>query len=100
MADNETPERDMRAEVKIELDFPVEIDGRTITEITMRRPKGKDNLLASKAKGNDLEKGIALFAQLTGEPPEVLLELDEVDLEKLGAQHTAFTARQTGATAS
>lgn len=84
---------DTRTEVEIKLDFPFDFDGATVDSLTMRRPKVRDSLKAKKAKGDDMERGLALIADLCDVPPEVLLELDEVDLEKVQGQYLAFTGR-------
>lgn len=83
-------EIDKRLSVDIGLDFPIEIDGRTIQSITIRRPKVRDTLKAERVKGGEFEKGLALLCDLTEQPQEVLLELDPVDLEKLDGQLMAF----------
>lgn len=85
---------DKRPEVTIDLDFPFDHDGIHYTKLTMRRPKTKDALNAQKAKGNEADKGILLLARLCDVTPEVIAELDEVDAEKLGEQHRAFTGRE------
>lgn len=84
---------DMRAEAEVTLNFPVEVDGETITSITMRRPKVRDQFKADRMKGTEAEKGIALLCDLTERPHEVLMELDDSDLEKLQAQYLAFKGR-------
>lgn len=86
---------DTRTSVDIKLAFPIELDGGgTLDTITMRRPKVRDNIKASKAKGNELEKGIALIADLCDQPVEVFYGLDESDLDKLNEQYSAFTGRR------
>lgn len=87
------PEIDRRPTVDIELDFPIEVDGLKIDTITMRRPKVRDSFKAQRVKGGEMEKGLALMADLCECPQEHLLELDEIDLEKLQAQYGAFTGR-------
>ena len=89
-----TKEYDKRSEVTIQLDFPFSHEGVHYTNLTMRRPKTKDALSAQKAKGNEADKGILLLARLCDVSPEVISELDEVDAEKLGEQHRAFTGRE------
>lgn len=86
-------EIDKRASVEIKLDFPIEIDGREISSVTMRRPKVRDSMKADKVKGGAFEKGLTLLSDLCDMAPEELEELDELDLEKLQAQYAAFTGR-------
>lgn len=85
---------DRRESAEIKLQYPVTADGVTYDKLTMRRPKTKDGIAASKFKGNESERGIFLLAQLCGVSPDVIEELDEVDADALGEQHKAFTGRQ------
>lgn len=78
----------------VKLDYPIEFDGQTIGEFTMRRPKARDTLKQGRATGSDFEKGLHLLADLCEQPIEIVQELDEVDLEKVQAQYLAFTGRQ------
>lgn len=86
-------EPDKRTSVDIDLEFPVEVDGQVISKVTMRRPKVRDSFKAERTKGGDMEKGLALLSDLTEQPQEVLLEMDEIDLEKLQSQLMAFKGR-------
>jgi hypothetical protein len=82
---------DRRESVEIPLVFPIDVDGgEKLTAVTMRRPKGRDSIKASKAKGGEFEKGLALMADLVGLPMEQFVELDEVDIEAIQTQYTAF----------
>lgn len=87
-------EIDKRASVEIELEFPFTLDGADYVSVTMRRPKVRDSLKQSKSKGNDLEKGLHLMADLCELPVEVFYEMDEVDLNKISDQYSAFTGRR------
>lgn len=84
---------DMSESAIIKLDFPVELDGQKVAELLMRRPKVRDSMKAAKAKGGDMERGITLLADLCDLAPEQIVELDELDLEKVQAQYLAFTGR-------
>lgn len=87
-------EFDKRTEVVIPLNYPVTADGVTHSELTMRRPKGKDSLKAASYKGSEAARGMRYFADLCNVAPNVIEELDEVDVEALGEQLQAFTGRQ------
>lgn len=87
-------EFDKRLNATIKLSFPVEVNGTLYEELSMRRPKTKDTLLAAKQKGGEVERGVYLMARLCDVEPDVIEELDEVDAEKLGEQHKAFTGRE------
>lgn len=84
---------DMRESADITLKFPIEVDGEKITVLTMRRAKVRDKLKAKNTKGDDMDKGLALMANLIERPVEVLHELDDLDLEQLQEQYMAFTGR-------
>lgn len=84
---------DRRLTVDIPLDFPIDVDGEHIESLTMRRPKVRDSFKAKRAGGDDFDKGLAIMADLCERPQEVLLELDEIDLEKLQSQYGRFTGR-------
>ncbi len=90
---SEVAEIDRRLSVDIPLDFPVDFDGERVEKLTMRRPKVRDSFKASRLKGDDFERGLTLMADLCERPKELLLELDEIDLEKLQAQYGSFTGR-------
>ncbi len=75
----------------IELKYPVEATGETITNLTMRRSKIKDRLLVAKMKNvSDEEKEIRLFANLCEVEPKVIEELDESDYSNLQKVYLGF----------
>lgn len=67
---------------EITLSFPVTVDGREYSTLSMRRCKVKDRRLASKQKTPE-DQEITLIANLCEVPPSVIDELDAVDYEKL-----------------
>lgn len=81
---------DLRPEVEIELDFPVELDGETFKALKMRRPKVSDRIWTDKLKDSDFMKVIKTAARLCGVAPEVICELDEVDMKKVDEQYASF----------
>jgi hypothetical protein len=87
------PDYDPALTAEIKLAFPVDFNGEKITSLTMRRPKVRDKLKAKKTKGDDEDRALALMADLVEQPVEMLGELDEVDISKLGDQYAAFTGR-------
>lgn len=75
----------------VELKYPVEATGETITNLTMRRSKIKDRLLVAKMKtASDEEKEIRLFANLCEVEPKVIEELDEADYSNLQKVYLGF----------
>ncbi|WP_336814912.1 phage tail assembly protein [Bosea sp. MMO-172] len=81
---------DLRESVSVTLRFPVSVDAVTHTTLTMRRPKMKDSLAATKAPGTPFERDIFLFARLCDVAPNVIEELDELDAGELADQLEAF----------
>ena len=69
------------SDVIVALDFPIQDgEGKTITELKIRRPKVKD---IRKMTGNtDAEQSISLLAIVTGLVPEDLEELDIADFKR------------------
>ncbi|EIJ68064.1 phage tail assembly protein [Pasteurella bettyae] len=69
------------SEIIVALDFPIQDgEGKTITELKIRRPKAKD---IRKMKGNtDIEQSISLLSIVTGLVPEDLDELDIADFKR------------------
>ncbi len=75
---------------EIELKHPVEVDGKNIARLSMRRPKVKDQLAADKASGSDAHKEVRLFANLCEESPAVIEELDLADYRQLQEAYSGF----------
>jgi len=90
MSDNNA---DLRPEAEVPLQFPVEADGVKHDKLTMRRPKTKDGIAASKFRGNDAERGVFLLSRLCNVAPNVIEELDEIDAKSLEEQLKAFQGR-------
>lgn len=75
---------------KITLKHPVDIDGAKVTQLSMRRPKVKDQLAADKASGSSADKEVRLFANLCEVSPATIEELDLSDYRQLQETYTAF----------
>lgn len=72
--------------IDVDLDFPIEVAGQTVTKIRFRRMKGRDQMAIEKVKGSNAETGFALMAALAVEPhmaPEDFHEVDAADLKKI-----------------
>lgn len=66
----------------IKLEFPLTFEGKSITEISLRRPLVRDLRALDKARKDDageLAHGIAMISQLAGLPVSVLDEMDAGD---------------------
>ncbi|SNY94050.1 Phage tail assembly chaperone protein, E, or 41 or 14 [Cohaesibacter sp. ES.047] len=68
--------------VTVELDYPIEHEGKTISSLTFRRMKAKDSLVAEDTE-SQARAGIALFAALADVDVAVIEELDLEDFQKL-----------------
>lgn len=66
----------------ITLKHPVEFDGRTIKEITLRRPKVRDLERMDKVKG-ELAKSVTLIADLAEITPDNVRDLDAEDFKRV-----------------
>jgi len=79
------------------LNMPVQFGERTITELQLRRPKGKD---LRKLKGGETSIGdiLDIASKLAGEPPAVIDELDGEDSLRLAEVIGDFlgNSRRTG----
>lgn len=81
---------DKRKEAVINLDFPVQLADRELTQVTMRRPVMKDMVNHDVTRDSSLKTTVALLADLCGMPPDELELLDTVDFEKLQDQLLQF----------
>lgn len=78
--------------VTIELDYPVTIDGTEVRALQMRRMKVIDQMNVDSGGKNDVEKEIALIANLCEISPDDVKELDMMDYSKLQSQLINFSA--------
>lgn len=84
---------DIRKKTVYTLVEPVTIEGRTITELTFRRIKGKD-LRRTAEIDSDFDKMAFLLAELSGNPPELVDEMDAADIEGAGKILEGFMGRK------
>lgn len=73
----------------IHLQYPVTVDGETITELNLRRPKVSDLKRGQKYKDN-LEKSVRLIADLAEISPAVIEELDAADFAEVSTKVGEF----------
>ena len=74
----------------ITLTHPVEAEGRTITALTMRRPKVRDERDARRGAADEEEREIVLFANLCEVAPETVHEMDLEDYRRLQQAFLGF----------
>ncbi|WP_353277391.1 phage tail assembly protein [Wolbachia endosymbiont (group B) of Villa cingulata] len=65
------------------LNNPITVDGVSVAELTIRRPKVRDYLAIERLNGSDLSKEITLTANLTSVTKETIEELDIADYAKV-----------------
>lgn len=74
----------------IELEYPVQHETTTYTELTMRRPKVRDQINADKQASSRQDVEISLFANLCEVPGGVIEDLDMVDYLTLQEVYKGF----------
>jgi hypothetical protein len=67
----------------VTLSRPADLNGETITSLTLREPTVRDKLMFEKARGSLLEKELAMVASLCGRSPEDLYGLPACDYDLL-----------------
>lgn len=87
----------------LKLQFPFEHQGVAITEVIVRRPKGKDMRFLPKGTNVGVEDMYPFYAQLTslgqnGAPIEesMIDDMDAADVAELGAIIDSFLPKKTG----
>lgn len=68
----------------LKLDVPIEYQGSAITQLNIRRPKGKDMRFLPKGEDVGAEDMFPFFALLCGVDEPVIDELDISDIQALG----------------
>ena len=68
--------------VEVKLDYPVTFKDKTIDTLTFRRRKARD-LVAMDAVKGEMQKTLALYASMCGQPLPVIEDLDGEDLDKV-----------------
>ncbi|MDR2107140.1 MAG: phage tail assembly protein [Holosporaceae bacterium] len=68
---------------KIKLNEPLKIDGVLIHELSLRRPKVRDLLIAGKKDVSESEREVNLIANLAEIPAEAVKDLDVGDYLKI-----------------
>jgi hypothetical protein len=75
---------------KIKLREPIKIDGKGVSEITLRRPKVRDRLIVERPNISDAEKEVQLIANLSELPIEAIEDLDLRDYAKIQKELSGF----------
>ena len=80
----------MNEATNVKLKYSVEVDGVSVNQLKVRRPKVRDMLGVESTKASDAEKEINLFANLCEVTPETLMGLDMADYAKLQKVYQDF----------
>lgn len=84
--------------ITLDLDYPVTVGGMEYANLTFRRMKAKDALVAEE-ETNKARAGYLIFAALAGVDVSVIEELDIADLEKVGEAVVPLMGKSASATA-
>ncbi|MDN3611355.1 phage tail assembly protein [Vibrio ostreicida] len=68
---------------QVTLNYPIELGGKTIEVLTLRRPKVRDQLIADKQNKNDADKEVHLMSLLANVETGVIQELDMEDYSEV-----------------
>jgi hypothetical protein len=68
---------------KVKLNEGIKIDGVLVHELSLRRPKVRDLLIASKKEASESEREVNLIANLAEVPAEAVKDLDMRDYLKI-----------------
>jgi hypothetical protein len=80
---------------EIILQYPVQGPTGLVEKVTLRRAKVRDQIAAQEPGGNPAAQEMRLFGFLTGQPPEVLEEMDYADYLTLQKAFTGFLPPRT-----
>lgn len=76
--------------VVIKLSRPFSLNGKEVTEITMREPTVKDKIMHDKAPGGPVEREVKMITSLCGLNPDDLDNLPAYDFEQLTGAFNRF----------
>lgn len=80
---------------ELTLEYPIQGPMGRIEKITIRRPKVRDQVAAQEGGGSAAEQELRLFSFITGQPPEVIGEMDYADYLALQKKFTGFLPPRT-----
>lgn len=69
--------------ITVILSRPLELNGETLTTLTVREPTVRDKIMFEKTKGDLMEKELAMIASLCGRAPQDLYPLPSYDYDQL-----------------
>lgn len=72
------------------LSTPVTVDGKTITEVTLQRPRVKHQLNAARVSNNQTEMNANLLAEISGLSHAIVGEISTHDYNQMHEQGSVF----------
>ncbi len=63
----------------VDLEYPVTIAGAEVTQLSMRRPTVRDQIIFEDGKGSDARKIVKMLSNLCEVSEETIMELDQSD---------------------
>ena len=81
---------------KLKLEYPGEFEGAVITELQVRRPKGRDMRFLPSSENAGVEDMYPFLALLAGIDERILDEMDAVDITALSDLVTGFLSSKSG----
>ncbi len=70
---------------RFDLDYPVNFGGEAITNLTLRRPKGREIRAMQNGKGTAIDRTFEMMATLAEREVALIDELDAADVKKIDA---------------
>ena len=67
----------------IPLRFPVDFGGERVTEVSLRRPKGREIRQTQNGKGSQIDRSFQMMANLAEVEVELIDELDAADVRRI-----------------
>ncbi|YCI30875.1 phage tail assembly protein [Erwinia sp. PK3-005] len=69
--------------ITVTLSRPLDLNGETLTTLTVREPTVRDKIMFEKTKGDLMEKELAMIASLCDRAPQDLYPLPSYDYDQL-----------------
>ncbi|WP_175401943.1 phage tail assembly protein [Veronia pacifica] len=72
------------------LNYPIEVEGELLSQVSLRRPKARDLKHMETAKGGEIAKSMGLIAHLAELSPHAIEELDASDFQAISEVVAGF----------
>ena len=71
-------------EIRVELEYPIQVGGQTVRELVLARPKMRHLRAIESEPGGELERTARAVAELTGLSRRAVDEIDATDVARIG----------------